>query len=254
MHRTTGFLASFVLAFMIASSSFAQAPQPESPRFEVATIKPAHNAEPAAFRASKGRLETQSTSIIDMIKFSYGVHAAQIIGIPEVLLSERYDVLGSAGDQHVDIDLLKSMMRTLLADRFHLQIHPDRKELPVYVLEWEKTVGALKPAADKLLVPMVIYGPGTLEAGDASMHDLATFLQRYVTDRPVLAQTHKQGKYDFQLRWAADGIPQGLNAAASQEYPDLFTAIREQLGLRLQAKRALVDILRIDRVTPPTDN
>lgn len=225
----------------------------DAPRFDVATIKPARGTESTGFRASRGRLETVSTSIIDLMKFSYGVHAAQILGMPEPLQRERFDVVGTVAGQEVNITLVKSMMRTLLADRFHLHMHPDRKELPVYVLEWEKAGSELKPAAHELLVPTVGYGPGVLEAGDASMHDLATFLQRYVTDRPVLDQTHKDGKYDLQLHWTPDNAA-AQPANATQEYPDLFTAIRQQLGLRLVAKREMADVLVIDNVTVPTDN
>lgn len=254
MHRTTSALSSLVLALLFAVFSAAQVPQAGAPRFDVATIKPAHSTEPTGFRASKGRLETQSTSIVDMLKFSYGVHAAQILGLPEPLKNQRFDVVGTVAGQEVKIDLVKSMMRTLLAERFHLQLHPDRKELPVYVLEVEKAGSDLKPAAHELLVPSVAYGPGVLQAGDASMHDLATFLQRYVTDRPVLDQTHKDGRYDLQLLWSPDlGAPQRANGA-TEDYPDLFTAIRQQLGLRLVAKREMADVLVIDNVTQPTDN
>ena len=231
MHRRTSVFSSLILASLFGLFSAPQVPQ-EALRFDVETIKPAQTTGQTGVRVGRDRLETQSTSLIDLVKFSYGVHADQILGGPASLMHERYDVQGVVTDKQVNIDLFKGMMRTLLADRFHLQLHPDHKELPVYVLTWEKAGDALKPAAHDLLVPSVAYGPGALQAGDASMHDLATFLQRYVTDRPVLDQTHKDGKYDLQLHWTPDTGAAAVPNGATQEYPDLYTAIRQQLGLR----------------------
>lgn len=100
---------------------------------------------------------------------------------------------------------------------------------------------------------------GELTVKDATIAEFASFLQRYVVDRPVVDKSGIPGKYDIALKWAPDEYQFGGNAKVDQgrdagDLPDLFTAIQQQLGLRMQSGRSLVDAIVIDHVQKPTDN
>ena len=143
------------------------------------------------------------------------------------------------------------MVQQLIADRFHLSFHPARRELSVYVIVAGKSEPKLtKSANDPSGIPVGWGSPsGKLSVGNATMADLATFMQRYVTDRPVVDRTGIAGKYDLNLTWTPDDSKEGANAL-----PGLFTAIQEQLGLKLEAAKASVDVFVIDHVEPPSEN
>ncbi|MEO6804929.1 MAG: TIGR03435 family protein [Edaphobacter sp.] len=116
----------------------------------------------------------------------------------------------------------------------------------------------IKSTADPNGIPVVGYNPkGELSVGNATMANFATFLQRFVIDRPAVDQTGIAGRFDLVLRWTPDelrdGKPDDLQADTSAP-PSLFTAIKEQLGLKLQPTKAATDVFLIDRVEHPSNN
>ena len=154
------------------------------------------------------------------------------------------------------------MVQQLLADRFHLSFHRGRKELSVYeIISTNEEPKLAKSPGDSNGFGTVGFPMcGEMVVKNATIAEFANFLQRYVLDRPVLDQSGIEGRYEFKLDWTADesqfiGRDNQLPAPArGVEPPDLFTAIREQLGLRLVPKKDLAPVLVVDRVEKPSEN
>jgi uncharacterized protein (TIGR03435 family) len=236
-----------------------------SPAFEVATIKPSKPETQGKGVLVRGRqFSTVNMTVSDLMTFAYGVHTRQISG-PEWLETEKYDVVAQPDAEGQPNDKQwKVMVQKLLADRFMLTFHRDKQELPVYAIVTAKTGSKLtRSQGDPNGLPgMFFRGLGVLPAVNASIADLAGVLQTAVLDRPVVDQTGITGRYDFTLTWTPDesqfaglGIrvpPPAANAANAP--PGLFTAIQEQLGLRLESTKAPVDVLVVDRAEKPSAN
>jgi uncharacterized protein (TIGR03435 family) len=236
-----------------------------TPSFEVATIKPSKPDTPGKGIAVRGRqFSTINTTLADLITFAYGVHPKQITGAPDWLASEKYDLSGQPdGDGQPNEKQWKSMLQKLLADRFKLSFHRDKKDLAVYAIVVDKAGQKLtKSEGDPNGLPTLFFQAlGVLPARNATIGDLASVMQSVVLDRPVVDQANLPGRFDFTLKWTPDesqfagmGVrippPTGDPAAP----PGLFTAIQEQLGLRLESTRAPVEVLVVDRVETPSDN
>jgi uncharacterized protein (TIGR03435 family) len=236
-----------------------------SPVFEVATIKPGNPEAQGKGIMVRGRnFSTINTSLSDLITFAYGLHARQITGGPAWLESEKYDLVAKPdGEGQPNDKQWKGMVQKLLADRFKLTFHRDKKELSVFAIVVGKNGPKLtKSAGDPNGLPGLFFrGLGDLPARNATMADFAGVMQRAVLDRPVVDQTGLSGRFDFELKWTPDETQfAGLGVrvpAPSDDLaapPDLFTAIQEQLGLKLQSTKAPVEVLVIDRVEKPSEN
>ncbi len=235
------------------------------PVFEVATIKPSKPDTQAKGFGVQGRmLNTINTSLGDMISFAYGIHPRQITGAPAWLAEDRFDVMAKPeGEGEPNQKQWKVMLQKMLADRFQLAFHRDKKELSVYSIAVGKTGSKLiKSEADPNGLPGIGFrGLGLMNARNASMADFAALLQGTVVDRPVVDQTGLAGKFDFALNWTPDefqfanlGIKMPPPAANVDALPDLFTAMQQQLGLKLEATKTPVEIFVIDKVEKPSAN
>ena len=236
-----------------------------NPVFEVATIKPSRPDTPGiGIRVNGRQFSTLNTTLSDLIKFAYGIHAKQIVGGPLWLESEKYDLLATPeGEGQPNDKQLRTMLQKLIADRFQLTFHRDKKELSVYAIVVEKTGPKLtKNESNPNGLPgLGLRGLGNLVVRNANMADFAGLLQSVILDRPVLDQTGLAGRFDFTLLWTPDefqfsglgarGAPPQADGAAA---PDLFTAFREQLGLKLDSTKAPTEVLVIDRVEKPSPN
>jgi uncharacterized protein (TIGR03435 family) len=236
-----------------------------NPEFEVATVKPSKPDTPGKMFGIRGRhFSTLNTTLDDLITFAYGVHVKQIVDGPAWFGSDKYDLDGQPdGQGQPNEKQWKTMVQKLLADRFKLTFHRDKKELSAYVL----VVGKNGPKLTKSqgepngLPGLMFRGPGIFNASNATMMNFAGILQAAVLDRPVVDQTGLQGKYDFPVKWTPDESqfasfgqkipPPSDNADAP---PGLFTAIQEQLGLKLESTKAPVEVLVIDHVEKPSEN
>jgi uncharacterized protein (TIGR03435 family) len=266
--------------FLSASGVFAQAPaasngpapisnsaaRPKFDSFEVATIKP------VAFDAKGGRYITmQGTSrfvekaytLKLLIAAAYDLNPRTILGGPGWIESDHYDIVAvTPGEVRPTHDEQMSMLRSLLADRFSLAFHREEKEFSIYVLEVAKSGPKLKqstaPADDPPALISTVYPQHILlPARNATMGEFVSLLQRAVLDRPVADKTGLTGKYDFDLEWAPDETQFGGDVpVASAEAPaaPLFSAIQEQLGLRLTATRGPVEALVVDKAEHPSSN
>jgi len=234
--------------------------------FEVATIKPSKPDAPGKAIMMNGvNFSTLNTSLSDLIVFAYGLHAKQVTGGPAWMETVKFDLSARPEAEGMpNQKQLKTMMQKLLTDRFKLVFHRDKKELPVYAITVAKGGPKLaKSEGDPNGLPGLFFrGRGVLPARNANMGDLAMVMQGAVLDRPVVDQTGLAGRFDFTLTWTPDqfqfpGFPPGGAPPAADNAdapPDLFTAMQQQLGLKLETTKAPAEVLVIDRVEKPSEN
>jgi uncharacterized protein (TIGR03435 family) len=235
-----------------------------NPTFEVATVKPSDPDRPGQAFTVRGRtFSTFNTPLTALITFAYGVHPRQIVGAPGWAESERYDITAQPdGEGQPNDRQWRSMVQKLLADRFKLSMRREKREMPAYVI----VVG---PGGPKLarsggdpngLPGLFFKGLGVLPAINATIGDFAGLLQAVVLDRPVVDQTGLAGRWDFTLQWTPDETQFGGRGGQAQAQasanapPGLFTAMQEQLGLKMDSTRAEVEALVIERAERPTAN
>jgi uncharacterized protein (TIGR03435 family) len=233
--------------------------------FEVATIKPSNPDFQGKLFTVKGReVLTLGTTLSDLITFAYNVHTRQVTGGPPWMESDKYDVTGRPLAEGTPNDRqLREMIRTLLEDRFKLAIRRDKRDMQAYAI----TVGNTPPKLARNetnpngLPSLLFKGLGMLPVVNATMSDFARVMQTAVLDRPVVDRTGLQGRFDFTLNWTPDesqfrsmGVRVPPPPQDGSGPPGLFTAIQEQLGLRLESVTAPVEIIVIDRVERPSDN
>lgn len=252
-------LIAAVLILPCARVTWCQtAPAAPAPAFVVATIKPARADEPLMIQIQGRRFATAGASLADIMKYAYGVHISQIVGGPEWVDTAKFDLLADPGtDARPASDDMKKMVQRLVEDRFKLMYHRAVRELPVYAVVVAKSGPKLTKTTKDAGIPVAGYRPtGRLGVGNATLTDFAGFLQRYVMDRPVVDRTGIPGRYEFDLAWTPDGAQ--LNGRPASDDPGappgLFTAIQEQLGLKLEAVKAPVEVMVIDHVERPSEN
>lgn len=252
-----------------------------SPSFEVATIRPSDpNNSERGLMMSENKFEVNGQTLRRMIVFAYGLNMGsgeQVVGGPNWIGSALFDVHAKedletvaklktmSGDDEADV--VRALLRTLLAERFKLKVHRQMKELPVYVLAVVKT--GLKmtvvvpeapdeknPVEAKKVRPSGIQlnGSGELQGINATPAILATVLGRQpeIGGRLVQDKTGLTGSYNFKLKWTPEAGMTGDHSEGSGV--SLFTALQEQLGLKLEATKGLVDVVVIDSVEMPTEN
>ena len=237
-----------------------------NPSFEVATIKPNEGAGGGKGFGIRGRtFSAFHTSLSDLIMFAYDVHSKQIVNGPDWIDKDKFDVTFVPDTEGAPSNRQwKTMLQKLLADRFQLTFHHDKRELSVYVLTvakgGPKNLTKSDDTGDGFSVPFrPVPGGFTLPIRNARMSDFTGFaLQGGVLDRPVLDQTGIEGRYDFTLTWAPLGTEFGGTVPPPQPTdnppPALFTAIQEQLGLKLDAVKAPADVMVIDKAERPSAN
>ncbi|HZP07366.1 MAG TPA: TIGR03435 family protein [Terracidiphilus sp.] len=256
-------LTSLVIGILTASA-FRQiaAPGPSNTtaltvRFQVATIKPSRPEESRTMQIQGIRFATTDTSVVDLLKYAYGLHEQEIAGGPKWLQTQKFDLVCDPETQtRPSSENFKAMVQTLLADRFHLAAHYETRDLSVFAIVLAKS--GLKLAKSTRTpdgIPSVAYAPGHLTAANATMTDLATFLQRFITDRPVIDQTGITGKYDLTLRWTPDELQtETIRDSSSNSLPGFYTAIQEQLGLKLEEEKRPAPVFVIDHIDMPSEN
>lgn len=239
-------------------------PANANPVFEVATIKPSDPTKPGKlFRIQPGHFSTLNTTLSDIIGFAYGYHPRQLVGAPSWVETDKWDLDGKPdGEGQPSLDQWKKMIQKLLADRFQLSFHHDKKELSVYALVVAKGGPKMTKSESSGTVPALLFqGLGRLPVRNATMADFAGVMQGAVLDRPVVDQTGIEGRWDFALNWTPDetqfaalgGVPPNLPEKPDGP-PNLFDAIQQQAGLKFEATRAPVDVMAIDKVEKPSAN
>ncbi len=235
----------------------AQSPDVRGPEFEVATIKPSKSVGVSLGVSPGGLFSTTGTSLSQLIKFAYDLHPSQIVGGPSWLETERYDVTGKPDKPgKPDLKLVKVMVQKLLADRFQLTFHLDKRELPVYAITVARSGAKLiENDSDPNGLPSFSAGRRELRLTNATMADFASILQSSILERPTLDRTALgSARYDFTLKWTPDAAPSQPQVDNADAPPDLFTAFQQQLGLKLESTKAPVEVLVIDHVERPSAN
>lgn len=241
-------------------------PADAHPSFEVATIKPTKPDEQRKMLVVRGTaFQVVNFSLNDLTKFAYDLQDKQIINGPDWMSSDKFDIDGKPdvpgtpnGQQ------LKEMVQKMLADRFALKFHNDQREMGAYVLTVGKDGPKMKQNTDNPNgLPGLFFGPiGTLHVANATMQNFTNLMQSAVLDRPVVDKTGLQGRWDFTLKWTPDesqfsGLGVKIPPPAADDpnaAPPLFTAIQEQLDLKLDAQKTQVPVLVIDHVDHPSPN
>jgi len=238
-----------------------------NPAFEVATIKP---SDPA----SKGQIVTlRGTEVIatnatvhDLINLAYWLHPKQLTGGPAWTESDKFDMTGKPdAPGQPNVDQMKMMIQKLLADRFQLKFHYEKRDLSAYAVGISKT-GAkiIKSQDDPKGLPGFYFGRAaagtTLTFRNSPMSQVTAILQNFL-DKPVVDQSGLSEKYDFTVTFTLDPAQSarlgGLPAPAADNpdaAPDVFAAFQQQLGLKLESTKAPVDVMVIDKVEKPSEN
>ena len=264
-----GLKPAFSALIIVAGGMFAQSPaaRPAFDAFEVATIKPTPpDYQGGRFIAMQSAhlFGAKNYTLKSLVGAAYNLTPRAVSGGPSWIDSDRYDIVAKTPNEiRPNLDEQMSMLRKLLADRFKLTFHRERKELSIYALTVARNGPKLKqstepPDAPPVLVNRIFPGRVLLPARNATMAQLASMMQRAVLDRPVLDKTGLSGKYDFDLEWTPDETQFGgqgpPGAPEIPLKPDLFAALQQQLGLRLEAAKGPVEVLVVDQVERPSEN
>jgi uncharacterized protein (TIGR03435 family) len=239
------------------------------PKFDVATIKPSQPNQPGkGFGFNGTHTRTFHTNVDDLIAVAYGMHAKQIIGAPDWLGTDLYDIDGVADvPGRPSIKQMGEMIQGLLADRFALKFHHEQRELAVYAIQVASGGPKMKETSSGPNDPQGfgLAGFGDLHVGNMTMKEFGSWMQSGVMDKPVVDQTGLTARYDFHLKWTPDDSqfaqfrgtngpvqpPAGDNPNAP---PSLYAALQEQLGLKFTATKAMDDVIVIDHVEKPSPN
>ena len=225
------------------------------PSFEVASIKLSDpESHRQGFSTEGHRVTLHGETVTAMMMFAYGIHHKQIVGSPEWAGNDRYDVSGVAdAEGEPDTKQLQEMVQKLLVDRFGLKFHHEQRELSYYAIAVAKGGPKIAKSADQD-GNSDQTGNGSskqmeMKFTNNSMPEFALGMT-FFEDRPVVDETGLKGKYDFTLRWQPNETATNEEGAP----PLLFTAIEEQLGLKLEPKRGMVDVMVVDKVERPSEN
>jgi bla regulator protein blaR1 len=257
--------------FVGLAAGLALAQTPASPKqFDVSTVKPNSTDDRRVLLSLQpgGRFVSTGTTLKLLMTEAYGVRDFQIFGGPGWLNTDRWDIVAKAEDvaDRIPIEQFRPMLRVLIEDRFQLKVHREMKEMPAYVLLVGKS-GSKLQANSGGPGPMLRMGRGELTGKKASMAMVLQVLSQQL-GRPLIDKTGLTGEYDFTLQWTpepgqggfAGGPPGGPPGAGPEppppaaDGPSIFTAIQEQLGLRLDSQKVPVETIVIDSVEKPSEN
>ncbi len=274
---------ALIVAAALGAVTAAQSPESAARLvFDVASIRPSQGLPTGISRPTNGVVRTSAAEVRRLIHYAYGIEPQQrdspAIGGPDWIDSEYYAIV-ARGPAGMSLSDGRAMMRSLLEDRFKLRVRVERREAAVYALVPARKDGALgsgmklsamdcRAWSDELLRTGRLaaakeqgpdcgpitggIGGGVLQVrGPATVRELITAITRSPdVDRKIVDRTGLTGTYDFDFRWTPQRS--GPGAAAPNDVVSLFTALQEQLGLKLESQRAPVDTLVIDSIERPT--
>jgi uncharacterized protein (TIGR03435 family) len=284
IHVVIAFLLAMVLALAIAPSIRAQSQQTagasSSPSFEVASIKPSRSGDGRTrIMFSPDAFTVEGLSAKTLIGLAYNLRDFQISGGPGWIDSERYDINAKMDEPTIESlrklppeqarEQRRLMLQSLLAERFQLKVSQSSKELPIYALVVAKSGAKLSESAAPPAGSgptgqrtMMRLEPGQLTATAISISALVDRLSLEV-GRKVVDKTGLEGRYDFTLHWTPEqqaplGGPgngsEGAPPSSDSSGPSIFTALQEQLGLKLESAKGPVETIVIDRIERPSAN
>jgi uncharacterized protein (TIGR03435 family) len=257
---------------------------PES-RFEVVSIKLSDASAEPRLGMTPGRLDVAGAPLRVLVAMVFPLGQGRVIGWPDALDAERYTISAKMPDGAPQA-ARQVAIRNLLKDRFNLVTHQETREMPIYNLVLARSDGRLGPnlkesspecqavakewllavrggAPQQVPPPAVTQcisfmpGIGALGANGASIGSLVNLFPQFV-GRPVIDRTGLTAVYDLTLKWTPDPVPSSLGLPpaplppADPDAPNIFTALQEQLGLKLENGRGPVEVIVIDRLEKPT--
>ena len=254
--------ASVTLVAQTPANPAAQTPS-LSPTFDVVSIKRNITGGRESMVAHPGgRLTATNLPLRSLIRATYQLQDDQIHGGPEWISTERFDIEAKA-EADTPLTQLGPMLIALLVERFKLAVHSEQRELPIFALVSLRGNGqrapGLRDTACSVALDVDLSRPQTERCANVSqgrgrltlrgmpLSQLLLFLGPAV-NRTIVDQTTLDGRYDIDLTWTPE-----LSSTAP-ETVSIFTALQEQLGLKLESTKGLVEVLVIDHVEPPTEN
>lgn len=256
------------------SSQTSSATSGASFSYEVASIKPSKVDDGRImFRITPDGFTANGITPKFLIEFAYDLKDFQVSGAPGWAESEKYDIDAKMDEATIEafkkltreqsVAQRRLMLQSLLAERFKLKVSHSSKEAPIYALVVAKNGPKLTQSADSASGPAGARGqfrfaPGELNAAGMLLSNLADQLSRQV-GRQVVDKTGLQGTYDFTLHWTPDRPAAGPGGPGDAPPPDssgpsIFTALQEQLGLKLESQKGPVEALIIDSIEKPSAN
>lgn len=239
------------------------------PSFDVATIKltdPNNRGKVITVKPGGRQVLTIGTTMNDLIAFAYGMHPKQVINAPDWFDKVRFDVTGQPDAEGMpNQNQMKIMLQKLLVSRFELTFHKDTRELSVYEIvvgkDGPKLTASATPPGNLPGLFFRSINPADLIVRNATIADFAGLMQSTVLDKPVVDHTGITGRNDFELKWTPDqgqleafGGVKSAPADDPNAPPDLYTAIQQQIGLKINSTKAPTEVMVIDKVTQPTPN
>jgi uncharacterized protein (TIGR03435 family) len=272
MRVNTALLAGTMAIGLATASLYKAEPQSRAPlAFEVASIKPNATGDNRVQMqvAPGGRMNMTGVTMKLLIRNAFRIQDFQIVGGPGWMEADRWDIQTKAEENASPVQV-NEMLQTLLADRFQLKFHKETRELPVYELVVAKGGQKLQetrpdgppvagPRGESLGRGTMVVGRGQLAGSGMTMAQLSTMLANTL-GRTVIDKTGLTGNYDVKLSWTPEPGQGGLLGGAppppapvdpDATAPSIFTAIQEQLGLKIDSGKGPVDVYVIDRVEKP---
>jgi bla regulator protein BlaR1 len=272
MRATFILVATLTLPVFAAGQSSSPAAADQRPRFDAASIKPnLSKDEGMMHRPSPGRLVYGNVPISNVVEQAYGMRPDRIVNYPPWAETERFDVTATYNPEQQK--QVRPMLQTLLEERFSLRVHRETRDMPVYELVKARADGQLGPrirpstadciskAGERSLCTLLIQEGRFRGIGTGWGNGEVLSLNIGVWDRPIIDKTGLTGAFDIDLEWTPDpaqarddaGARRAAAVAATPgERTSIFTALQEQLGLRLQPARAPLEVLVVDRLERPT--
>jgi len=274
-----------VIACLCQITANAQSAQIAPQQFDVTSVKqnPSQNTDSNINRQLPDRFTATDVPLFFLILDAYEVNGHQLIGAPDWTWNKSYDIVGTfPSDNHPQDHEIHLMEQHLLEERFDLKLHPEQREIPAYDLvlakkdrqlgpqihpssmdcaAWAangrpKTIAASKspvsPSGERPVCKLLTTRTW-LSGGARTIGDLSRSLEAML-DRPVVDKTGLIGAYDIDLQWARTDLHADTAAAAPTDAPSLFTAVEDQLGLKLVPHKEAFHVLVVDHVQPPTPN
>lgn len=231
-------MRAFLVAGVLVLAGRALSAQP-APAFEVASVKPSQPGTPGGSSLDPGRLTVRGETLRGLILSVYNVPYWRVNGGPEWVNTDGYEIIATFPPD-TSQDQVTLMLQNLLADRFKLAIHREMRDSSVYALVVGKDGPKFKEAPDSKFAAKT--GRGHFEIHHADMALFARNVPADAVDRPIVDMTGLKGFFDLTLDW---------NPLAG---PSIFTALQEQLGLRLEARKMPLEFIVIDHIERPSEN
>ena len=251
---------------MLPPLTGAQTSQAPPAGFEVASIKAADPSAPQRGRmgslhlvTTPGRLSARNANLRELTGAAYAVEDYQVAGGPPWMVSIRFDVEAKSAD-NANRNQMLPMLRQLLADRFKLVLHRETRELAIYALTVAKNgpkFQTLKPNRESCWPACVDMPAPTNHWRERDLPSLAAYLTRLGADRPVIDKTGLKGEFALDLNMEkvfADAAQNGGPATSASMFEAAANAIQAELGLKLVATKAPIEILVIERAERPSEN